>query len=107
MIKLRLSFDVSLSKVILGVAGISASICAFQYFISEKNKLQRSFKTDFVQNIKDLKKDNEKSNIVSATPLVELGIGKDKSDKNDFKTAYMKMISICLRIKVKVILQQL
>ena len=38
MLKLRLSVDISLSKVMLGVAGISATVCAFQYFMSNNNK---------------------------------------------------------------------
>jgi len=32
MIKLKLSLEISLSKVILGVAGVTATVCAFQYF---------------------------------------------------------------------------
>ena len=87
MIKLRLSFDVSLSKIILGVAGISASICAFQYFISKNSNVKRSSKIDFLQNIKNFKTDNKVSNTVSATPLVEPGIGKDKLDSNYLKNS--------------------
>ena len=84
MIKLRLSIDVSLSKVILGVAGISASICVFRYFISKNSKVKRSSKVDYVQNIKDFLRDNKVLNIMSATHFVEPGIGKNKSDKNYF-----------------------
>ena len=35
MIKLRLSLDISLSKVIMGVAGITGTVCAYQYFKSK------------------------------------------------------------------------
>ena len=42
MIKVGFSLDISLSKFILGVAGISAAVCAFQYFSSNK-KQQRDF----------------------------------------------------------------
>ena len=42
MIKLGFSLDISLSKFVLGVAGISAAVCAFQYFSSNK-KQQRDF----------------------------------------------------------------
>ena len=38
MIKLRLSVDISLSEVILGVAGVTATVCAFQYFKSKHKK---------------------------------------------------------------------
>ena len=46
LIKLGLSVDISLSKVILGVAGITATICAFQYFDSKKKKLGSFSKTE-------------------------------------------------------------
>ena len=87
MIKPRFLFDVSFSKIILGVAGISASICAFQYFISKNSNVKRSSKIDFLQNIKNFKTDNKVSNTVSATPLVEPGIGKDKLDSNYLKNS--------------------
>ena len=38
MIKFRLSFDISFSKVILGVAGATATVCAFLYFKSKHKK---------------------------------------------------------------------
>ena len=50
MIKLRFSFDVSLSKIILGVTGISATICAFHYFSSENSEIKGSLKNDVVEN---------------------------------------------------------
>ena len=45
-IKLRLSLDISLSKVILSAAGITATVCAFQYFDSKKKKPGSFFKTE-------------------------------------------------------------
>ena len=57
MIKLSFRFDVSLSKVILGVAGISATICAFHYFSLENSKIKGSIMND-VKNGECLKKNN-------------------------------------------------
>ena len=56
MIKLRLSIEVSLGKVILGVAGISATVCACQYLITNKKKLNNCLKYDVVQMLKGSKK---------------------------------------------------
>ena len=83
MIKLSFRFDVSLSKVIFGVAGISATICAFQYFTSKNSELKSSTKNDVVQYKSDSKKENKLSNLVSATPTVKRS--KDKSARDDFK----------------------
>ena len=44
MIKLGFSFDISLSKFILSVAGISATVCGFQYFSSNKKQKRASLK---------------------------------------------------------------
>ena len=87
MIKLSFRFDVSLSKVILGVAGISATICAFQYFTTNKIKLKGFSKDDVVQNKTDLKKESKLSHLVSVKPTVEPKLSKDKSYKNDLKTS--------------------
>ena len=76
-----------MSKVILSVAGISATICAFQYFTAKNNKLKRLLKSDFLQNKNDLKKDSKGSNIVNAILLVKPEIDKDKLDKNYFKNS--------------------
>ena len=85
MIKLKFRFDVSLSKVILGVAGISATICAFQYFMLKKNELKGSSKNNVEKNKTDSKKNNKVSNPVSATPTVESKLSKDKPARDDFK----------------------
>ena len=71
MIKLRLSFDVSLSKVIMGVAGISATICAFQYFIQKNNKLKGSSKNDHVQSKTDSKRNKKVSSLFLIKPPIE------------------------------------
>ena len=79
MIKLRLSIEVSLGEVILGVAGLSATVCACQYLITNKKKLNNCLKYDVVQMLKGSKKNNKVSN------LVENKLGKDKSDTYGFK----------------------
>ena len=86
MIKLRLSFEVSLSTIILGVAGISATVCAFQFFTS-KNKKPKGCLQYVLQNLKGSKKDNKLSNLVSAKPTVKLKLSKNKSVKDDLKTS--------------------
>ena len=90
MIKLRLSFDVSLSKVILGVAGISATICAFQYFISTNSKLKGPLKNNVVQNKTNSNKDNKVSNVVSAKQTVEFKFNKEKTANDNFKNSKPK-----------------
>ena len=86
MIKLRLSFNFSLSKVILGVAGISATICVFQYFI-KNSKLKCTLKNDFAHNKTDSKKDNKVSNLVPVKSTVLPKLSKNKSAKKDFKNS--------------------
>ena len=81
MIKLRLIIEVSLSKVVLGVAGISATICALQYFSSKENKPKGSSKKNVEQNKTDSYKINKVSNLVSAKSTIEPKLSKDKSAK--------------------------
>ena len=46
MIKLRLSLDISVTKVIRGVAGITATVCAYLYFKSKKKNQVTYLKTE-------------------------------------------------------------
>ena len=55
-----------MGTIILGVASISATICAFQFYSSKKIKLKDSLKNDVVQYKSDSKKDNKVSKLVSA-----------------------------------------
>ena len=71
MIKLSFRFDVSFSKVILSVAGISASIGAFKQFILKNGELKSFSNIDFVQRERDSKKDNKVSNLISTKPTVK------------------------------------
>ena len=87
MIKLRLSFEVSFGKVILGVAGISATICAFQYFNSRKSELKGFSKNEVVQYKSDSKKDNKLPNIIPAKPDIVPKLSKDKSSKDDLSSS--------------------
>ena len=79
MIKLKFRFDVSLSKIILGVAGISATICAFHYFSLENSKIKGSIMND-VKNGECLKKDNKVSSLVTSKPTVDPKLSSNKKD---------------------------
>ena len=46
MIKLGLSLEIRLSKVILGVAGVTATFCAFQYFKTKHKKSGKLVKSE-------------------------------------------------------------
>ena len=94
MIKLSFRFDVSLSKVILGVAGISATICAFQYFMLKNIERKGSSMSYVLQNKTDSTKDNKVSNLVSATPIVKPKLNKDISVWDNFKKIKLIMKQI-------------
>ena len=94
MIKLSFRFDVSLSKVILGVAGISATICAFQCFMLKNIERKGSSMSYVLQNKTDSTKDNKVSNLVSATPIVKPKLNKDISVWDNFKKIKLIMKQI-------------
>ena len=86
MIKLTLSFDFSLSKVVLGVAGMSASICAFQYFTSKKINLKDSLENNSEISDKISKKDNKVTNLFLTKPSTKDKVRRNESVKDEFKT---------------------
>ena len=86
MIKLRFNFDVSLSKVLLGVAGISATICAFQYFTSKKINLKDSLENNSEISDKISKKDNKVTNLFLTKPSTKDKVRRNESVKDEFKT---------------------
>ena len=57
MTKLKLSVDISFIKVILGVAAVTTTVCAFQYFKSKHKKSGTFLKSE--NKFSDYK-DNEK-----------------------------------------------
>ena len=97
MIKLRLSFEVNLSTIILGVAGISATVCAFQFFTS-KNKKPKGCLKYVLQNLKGSKKDNKVSNLVSAKPSVEPKLSKNKSGVSHREKKTSEMYQIATKV---------
>ena len=88
MIKLEFCFEASFSKVILGIAGKSATICEFHYFTSKKINPKGLLENNSVINDKESKKDNKVSNIF----LIKSST-KDKVSRNKLvKPAKLKMI---------------
>ena len=101
MIKLSFHFDVSFGKVIFGAAGISATICAFQYFTTNKIKLKGPSKNDVVENKSNSKKNNKVSNTVPEKVTVESEFSKNKSAFNDLQNSNNSIVKDKLPLKSK------
>ena len=46
--KLSMKLDVSLGKILLGVAGLSVAVCAYKYCSTKKDEQTASLKSDVI-----------------------------------------------------------